>query len=162
LLDVPSGQEPYWLCVPLSWPWLTRQALLREPAGRHVSPGQRALAAAGCWRLQAGPHCDAEPSCAQPACPSRGDTHHPASPWPHRLTSSALARAATAPKALPPCSFSCFNKSFHVHGTLRRAGVAEEALTPLWARACRPLHLKHFSTQVCVEMCRGCRVLPAR
>jgi len=23
--------------------------------------------------------------------------HHPASPWPHRLTSSALARAATAP-----------------------------------------------------------------
>jgi len=31
------------------------------------------------------------------ACPSRGDTPHPASPWPHRLTSSALARAATAP-----------------------------------------------------------------
>jgi len=41
LLAVPSGQGPYWLCVPLSWPWLTRQTLLREPAGRHVSPGQR-------------------------------------------------------------------------------------------------------------------------
>jgi len=67
LLAVPSGQGPCWLCVPYSWPWLTRQALLREPAGRHVSPGQRALAAAGCWRLQAGPHCDAGPSCARPA-----------------------------------------------------------------------------------------------
>jgi len=43
LLAVPSGQGPCWLCVPYSWPWLTRQALLREPAGRHVSPGQRAL-----------------------------------------------------------------------------------------------------------------------
>jgi len=67
LLDVPSGQGPCWPCVPPSWPWLTRQALLREPAGRHVSPGQRALAAAGRWRLQAGPHCDAGPTCARPA-----------------------------------------------------------------------------------------------
>jgi len=40
LLAVPSGQGPCWLCVPYSWPWLTRQALLREPAGRHVSPGR--------------------------------------------------------------------------------------------------------------------------
>jgi hypothetical protein len=160
LLAVPSGQGPCWLRVPPSWPWLTRQALLREPAGRHVSPGQRALAAAGCWRLQAGPHCDAEPTCAR--LPQPRDTPHPASPWPHRLTSSALARAATTARALLPCSFSCFNKSFHVHGTLRGAGVAEEALTPLWARACRPSRLKHFSTQICVETCRGCRDQPAR
>jgi len=93
LLAVPSGQGPCWLRVPPSWPWLTRQALLREPAGRHVSPGQRALAAAGCWRLQAGPHCDAGPTCAR--LPQPRDTPHLASPWPHRLTSSALARAAT-------------------------------------------------------------------
>jgi len=62
LLDVPSGQGPCWPCVPPSWPQLTRQAPLCEPAGRHVFPGQRALAAAGCWRLQAGPHYDAEPT----------------------------------------------------------------------------------------------------
>jgi len=41
------------------------------------------------------------------ACPSRGDTHHPASPWPHRLTSSTSARTATAPKALPLRSSFC-------------------------------------------------------
>jgi len=29
------------------------------------------------------------------SCPSHGDTHHPASPWPRWLTSSASARAAT-------------------------------------------------------------------
>jgi len=66
LLAVPSGQGPCWLCVLPSWPQPTRQALLREPAGRRVSPGQRALAAAD-WRLQAGPHCDAGSSCARPA-----------------------------------------------------------------------------------------------
>jgi len=72
LLAVPSGQGPFWLCVPPSWPQLTRQALLREPAGRHVSPGLRALAAADYWRLQAGPHCDAGLSCARPAPQPRG------------------------------------------------------------------------------------------
>jgi len=36
-----------------------------------------------------------------------------------------------------------------------------EALTPPWARACRPLHLKRFSTQVCVETCKGHRAQPA-
>jgi len=30
-------------------------------------------------------------------CPSRGDTHHPVSPWPQWLTSSTSARATTAP-----------------------------------------------------------------
>jgi hypothetical protein len=71
---------------------------------RHVSPAQRALAAAGCWRLQAGPHYDAGPSRARPAL-AAGHAH-PASPWPHRLTSSISARVATAPRALPPCFFS--------------------------------------------------------
>jgi len=59
-------------------------------------PGTKALAAAGHWRLQAGPHCDAGPSLRSAAL-SRGDAHHPASPWPHWLASSASARAATAP-----------------------------------------------------------------
>jgi len=129
LLDVPSGQGPCWLCVPPSWPRLTRQALLREPAGRHVSPGQRRWprqATGGCRLGHTMTQSPAALSLSQPR-----DTHHPASPWPHRLTSSALARAATTARALSPCSFSCFNKSFHVHGTLRGAealGSADASL----------------------------------
>jgi len=53
LLAVPSGQGPCWLRVPPSWPWLTRQALLREPAGRHVSRdrGRWPQQATGCYKL---------------------------------------------------------------------------------------------------------------
>jgi hypothetical protein len=160
LLDVPSGQGPCWPCVPPSWPWLTRQALLRGLAGRHVSPGQRALAAAGHWRLQAGPHCDAGPSCSRPA-PAAG-THHLASPWPHWLTSSTSARATTAPRALPPCSSSVSVGPPLFAGRCAEQRASREALTPLRARVCRPLHLKHFSIQICVETCKGCRARPAR
>jgi len=127
LLAVPSGQGPCWPCVPPSWPRLTRQALLREPARRHVSPGQRALAAAGYWRLQAGPHYDAGPSCARPA-PAAGHAH-PASPWPHRLTSSTSARATTAPRRFLRVLLSVFSKSFRVRGN-----CAEQALRKRWRR----------------------------
>jgi len=159
LLAVPSGQGPCWPYVPPSWPQLTRQALLREPAGRHVSPGQRAPAAAGCWRLQAGPHYDAGPSCARPA-PAAGHAH-PASPWPYRLTSSTSARAATTARALPrvPLLFSVSPSMFAGH--CAKQGRRESADATL-GKACRPLRLKHFSTQICVETCRGCRDQPAR
>jgi len=133
-------------------PQLTRQALLREPAGRHASPGQRALAAAGCWRLQAGPHYDAGPTCAQPVPVTgtrptlrhlglTGPLHQP-----RRGQRQRLGRFLRVP-------LSVFSKSFHVRGTLRGAKGADGALPPPWVvRACRPLRLKRFSTQVCVEI----------
>jgi len=136
LLDVPSGQGPRWPCVPPSWPWLTRQALLREPAGRHVSPGQRALAAAGCWRLQAGPHCDAGPSCARPApaAGTRPTLRHlglTGSPHqPRRGQRQRLGRFLRVPLL--------FSESPSIAGRYAEQG-AEEAPAPPWARACRPL-----------------------
>jgi len=74
LLDVPSGQGPYWFCVPPSWPWLTRQALLRGPAGRRVPRDK------GRWPRQATEGCRLGHTVTQgprprSACPSRGDTH---------------------------------------------------------------------------------------
>jgi len=58
--------------------------------------------------------------------PQPRDTPTLASPWPHRLTSSTSARAATTARALPPCPSSVFSKSFHVRGTLRGAGSARK------------------------------------
>jgi len=153
LLDVPSGQGPCWSCVPPSWPWLTRQALLREPARRHVSPGQRALAAPGYWRLQTGPHCDAGPSLRSPvpAAGTRttlchlglaGSPHQPRRGQRQRL--GRFLWSLFLLQQVLPCSRGA-----------ARSGGAGEALTPLWARACRPSRLKHFSTQVCVETCKG-------
>jgi len=123
-------------------------------------PGQRALAATGHWRLQAWPHCDAgaQLRSAAPAAGTRTTLRHlglTGSPHqPRRGQRQRLGRFLRVP-------LSVFSKSFH-RGTLRGAKDAGEALTPLWARACRPLHLKRFSTQVCVEMCRGCRAQLAR
>jgi hypothetical protein len=92
------------------------------------------------------------PSCARPA-PAAGTGSYSVSSWPHRLTSLTSARAGIAPRALLPCPFSCLSKSFHVWGTLRGAGVAEEALTLLRTRACRPSRLKRFFyTNLCVNM----------
>jgi len=143
LLAVPSGQGPYRFYVPPSWPQRPRQALLREPARRHVSLGQRALAAAGYWRLQAGPYYDEGLSCALPA-PVAGTSltlrHFGLTDLPHQTRRGQrqhLGRFLRVP-------LSVFSKSFHIRGTLRGAGGAEEVLTPLWARACRPLRLKHF------------------
>jgi len=119
LLDVPSGQGPYWLCVPPSWPQLTRQALLRELAGRHVSRdrGRWPRQGAGGYKLG---HTVTQGPQLRSACPSRGDTPHPASPWPHRLTSLTSARATTAPRRFLRVLLSVFSKSFH-SGTLRGA-----------------------------------------
>ena len=161
MFAVPSGQGPCGPCVPPSWPQRPRQALLCEPAGRHVSLGQRALAAAGYWRLQAGQYYDEGPSCALPA-PVAGTSltlrHFGLTDLPHQTRRGQrqhLGRFFRVP-------FPVFSKSFHIRGTLRGAGGAEKVLTPLWARACRPLHLKRFSIQICVEMCKGCRAQPAR
>jgi len=122
LLDVPSGQGPCWPCVPPSWPRLTRQALLREPARRHVSQDR------GRWPQQATGGCKLGHTMMQApqlrsACPSRGDTPHPASPWPHRLTSLTSARATTAPRRFLRVLLSVFSKSFRVRGN-----CAEQAL----------------------------------
>ncbi len=74
-------------------------------------PRTKALAAAGYRRLQAGPRCDAGPSCARPA-PAAGTRSYPVSPWPQWLTSSTSARTATAPKALPPRPSFCIQQVF--------------------------------------------------
>jgi len=122
LLAVPSGQGPCWPCVPPSWPRLTRQALLREPARRHVSPGQRALAAAGHWRLQAGPHYDAGPQ-LRSACPSRGTRptlrHLGLTGSPHQPRRGQRQRLGRFLRVL----LSVFSKSFRVRGN-----CAEQAL----------------------------------
>jgi len=136
---------------------------LRDVRGRApCAPGQGALAAAGHWGLQAGPHCDAGPS-PRSAAPVAGHAS-PCVAWPHRLTSSTSARAATVAKVASSAFLFRFSRSFYVRGMPRRAGVAEEALTQLtqlWARACRPLRLKHFSYKLAWKY-EGCRAQPAR
>jgi len=83
LLAVPSGQGPYWLCVPPSWPQLTRQALLREPAGRHASPGQRR------WPQQATRGCKLGHTVTQG--PSRARLPQPRGHTPPCVTLASLA-----------------------------------------------------------------------
>jgi len=161
LLAAPSGQGPCWLCVPYSWPWLTRQALLREPAGRHVSPGQRRWPQQATGGCRLGHAVTQAPSCARPA-PSRGTRSYPVSPWPQWLTSSASARAATAPKALPPRSSFCIQQVFPCsHDAARSRGRWGSADAALGEGLQALSTLSAFSTQICVETCKGCRAQPA-
>jgi len=137
LLAVPSGQGPCWLCVPYSWPWLTRQALLREPAGRHVSPGRGRWPRQGAGGYRLGHTVTQDPACAQPA-PAAGTRttlrHLGLTGSPHQPRRGQRQRLGRFLRV----SF-CFSKSFHIRGTLRGAGGAEEVPTPPWARACRSL-----------------------
>ena len=124
-------------------------------------PRTKALAATGHWRLQAGPRCDAGPSCARPA-PAAGTRSYPVSSWPQWLTSSASARAATAPKALPPRPSFCIQQVFPCsHDAARSRGRWGSADAALGEGLQALSTLSAFSTQICVETCKGCRAQPA-
>jgi len=125
------------LC-PSSWPQLTRQALLRGPAGRYVSQDR------GRWPWQAARGCKLGHIMMQgPAAlglpQSRGHAltlcRLGLSGSPHQPQQGQRQRQRRFLRVL----LSVFSKSFHVRGTLREAGSLGEALTPPWARACRPL-----------------------
>jgi len=79
----PQRPRPYWLYVPPSWPQLTRQTLLREPAGRHVSPGQRR------WPQQATGGCKLGHTVTQG--PSRARLPQPRGHAPPCVTLASLA-----------------------------------------------------------------------
>jgi len=121
LFAVPSGQGPCGPCVPPRWPQQPRQALLREPASAlcHGDARRRPRQAAGGYKLG---HTMTQGAQLRSACPSHGDTHHLASPWPHWLTSSALRGQRQRLGRFLRAPFSCFSKSFHVRMTLRGAG----------------------------------------
>jgi len=92
-------------------------------AGRATRiPGQRALAAAGYRRLQAGPRCDAGPSHARPA-PAAGTRptlrHLNLTGSPHQPWRGQRQRQRRFLRVL----LSVFSKSFHVRGN-----CAEQAL----------------------------------